>query len=68
MPITPYFSKFKHFYVYAKVFRDDGTWWDGWKCKLCGKVIHANTSGAQSHLAKHVREKLNADRVIDSRT
>lgn len=28
-----------------------------WKCNRCGAVIQRNTAGAQSHLAKHVREK-----------
>ena len=28
-----------------------------WKCYRCGKIIKPNTAGAQSHLAKHVREK-----------
>jgi hypothetical protein len=28
-----------------------------WKCYLCGQLLKPNTAGAQSHLAKHVREK-----------
>jgi hypothetical protein len=27
-----------------------------WACKLCGKEIRPNAAGAQSHIAKHVRE------------
>lgn len=28
-----------------------------WQCKLCGKSLRPNTAGAQSHIAKHVRER-----------
>lgn len=27
-----------------------------WVCRLCGKALKPNTAGAQSHVAKHVRE------------
>jgi hypothetical protein len=27
-----------------------------WKCLRCGQLLKRNTAGAQSHIAKHVRE------------
>lgn len=27
-----------------------------WQCRLCGQIIKPNTAGAQSHIAKHVRQ------------
>jgi hypothetical protein len=36
---------------------ENGTWEMKWKCRRCGKVIKRNTAGAQSHLAKHLREE-----------
>lgn len=27
-----------------------------WKCNRCGQTIKRNTAGAQSHIAKHVRD------------
>ena len=47
---------------YRDYFRDlrvtytNGTWELHWECRMCGKVIKRNAAGAQSHLAKHVRE------------
>jgi hypothetical protein len=57
MPVTPYFSKFKDHFTYTKLIRDDGCWWDMWTCKHCGVIIKANTAGAQSHLAMHLRQR-----------
>lgn len=34
--------------------RADVSW--RWKCNHCSKFIRPNTAGAQSHIAKHVRE------------
>jgi hypothetical protein len=27
-----------------------------WKCLQCGRLLKPNTAGAQSHVAKHLRE------------
>jgi hypothetical protein len=36
---------------------EDGLrWFFWWECRVCGQRIKPNTAGAQSHVAKHVRE------------
>lgn len=29
-----------------------------WQCRYCGQVIKPNSAGAQSHLVKHLRDKV----------
>jgi hypothetical protein len=39
-----------------RVTYENGTWEMCWQCRICERIIKRNTAGAQSHIAKHVRE------------
>jgi hypothetical protein len=50
-------SRYLKYFQPLRVSHGDGTWEMCWKCRLCGRVIKKNTAGAQSHLARHLRDK-----------
>lgn len=49
-------SRYLLYFQPLRVAYANGTYEQKWRCRRCGQVIKRNTAGAQSHLAKHVRE------------
>lgn len=48
--------RYRNYFRYLRVNYDDLTYEMKWECRMCGQILKRNTAGAQSHLAKHVRE------------
>lgn len=48
--------RYRDYFQDYRVGYDNGTWEMKWRCRHCQQVIKRNTAGAQSHLAKHVRD------------
>lgn len=49
-------QRYRPYFRDIRVTRDDGMWEMKYQCLRCEKVISRNAAGAQSHIAKHLRE------------
>lgn len=60
-------GRYRNYFRDLRVTRADGTWSLMWECRMCGQIIQRNTAGAQSHLAKHVRQGKDAAFFVTER-
>lgn len=50
-------NRYRRFFREVRTNTVDGLrWYFLWECRGCGQRIKPNTAGAQSHVAKHLRE------------